>query len=92
MASEPYEDASSVPSASTDDPPHAVSSVATTYRATNYDTTGMWVMGETDLSSGLLWDNEQVGRWSDEGSITIVLGGVTTHLPSYSRDQVAGPP
>jgi len=89
----PFEDTSPVPSTATDDPMDDVVIEASDYRSSGWDTSGMFTFNVSDLNGpDVLWNNEAVGHWNDEGHITVILGAWTYHLPSNSNTLAPGPP
>lgn len=88
----PYEDVYDIVSGMSDNDPE-VSTSQEEGRGDSYDYTGFFVVNTSSPnSSDVLWDNEQLGHWSDEGYIMIVLGVVTSHLASYEKDTTTGAP
>ena len=62
-------------------------------RGESYSTVGMFIFNTSVLNgTDVLWNNEILGHWNDEGDITVILGGTTYHIPSNERDLTAGPP
>lgn len=87
----PDEDTSAVPGSATDDFTE-LSAGGEEDKINAWDTTGMFIMNESDVNgTDVLWDNEILGHWNDEGNIVVLFGGVF-HLPSYGKDLVAGAP